>query len=162
LKQIVAELGDGGFSVDDISILVAGTEAGREFALDRKTEIPESTAKGAGIGGLVGTGLGWLVGVASLAVPGVGPLLAAGPIAAALGGAAAGVVTGGLAGALLGMGLSDDEAEQYEGKVRDGSILISVHTDDPTESARARAILEGGGARHLSHNGNKTARDIAA
>jgi hypothetical protein len=98
----------------------------------------------------VGAVLGWLAGIGSLAIPGVGPFIAAGPIMGALGGAAAGGATGGIIGALVGMGIPEYEAKQYEGKVRSGNILISVHTDDANERARVKDIFKQANAEDIS------------
>src|SRR6185295_19443066 len=99
---------------------------------------------GVGAGGALGGTLGLLVGIGALAIPGLGPLIAAGPILAALSGAAAGAAVGGITGALIGMGIPELEAKQYEGKIRGGNILLSIHVDDAGERARAKKILERG------------------
>jgi hypothetical protein len=94
--------------------------------------------------------LGWLAGIGALAIPGLGPFIAAGPIMAALSGAAAGAALGGIAGALIGLGIPEYEAKRYEGKIREGHVLISVHTDDRTERSRAKEILERAGAQDVA------------
>jgi uncharacterized membrane protein len=72
---------------------------------------------------------------------------------AALAGAAGGAAAGGLTGALIGMGIPEYEAKRYEGKVKDGNILLSVHTEDSPERDRAKKILEVGGAEDISSTG---------
>lgn len=139
-----------GFADGDISVLFPDKSGTRDFAHEQNTKAPEGMATGAGAGGLLGGGLGWLVGIGSLAIPGVGPFIAAGPIMAALGGAAIGATVGGLTGALVGMGIPELEAKQYEGKIRDGNILISVHTDSGEEVERAKAILDREGVEDIS------------
>ena len=47
-------------------------------------------------------------------------------------------------------GIPEYEAKRYEGKVRDGNILISVQTEDPDDASHARDILEHGGAEDIS------------
>jgi hypothetical protein len=49
---------------------------------------------------------------------------------AALAGAGVGGAVGGITGALIGMGIPEYEAKRYEGRVKDGGILLSVHSDD--------------------------------
>src|SRR5262245_10683578 len=127
--RIANGLKDEGFGNDDISVLCPDKTGTRDFAHERNTKAPEGAATGAGTGGLIGGGLGWLVGIGTLAIPGVGPFIAAGPIMAALSGAAIGAAVGGLTGALVGMGIPELEAKQYEAKIRDGNILISVHAE---------------------------------
>jgi hypothetical protein len=149
-ERIVNELRSAGFQGDDISALFPDKTGTRDFAHAQKTKAPEGAATGAGTGGLLGGGLGWLVGIGALAIPGVGPFIAAGPILAALGGAAVGATVGGLAGALVGMGIPEIEAKQYEGKIRDGNILISVHAEDRDERSRAKDIFKRAGAEDIS------------
>src|SRR5215510_10004096 len=139
---IVERLRAAGFSNNDISVLCPDKAGTRDFAHEQHTKAPEGAATGAGAGGVLGGGLGWLVGIGSLAIPGVGPFIAAGPIMAALSGAAVGAAFGGLTGALIGLGIPEYEAKQYEGKIRDGNILISVPTEDGDELRRAKKIFD--------------------
>lgn len=152
-EAIVAELKQEGFSNDDISALFPDKTGTRDFAHQQATKAPEGAATGAGAGGALGGALGWLAGIGTLAIPGVGPFIAAGPILAALGGAAVGAAVGGLGGALVGMGIPELEAKQYEGKVRDGNILISVHTEDGDERSRAKDIFKRAGAEDIASSG---------
>jgi hypothetical protein len=155
-ERIVSELKTAGFSNTDISVLFPDREGTRDFAHEKNTKAPEGAATGAGAGGLLGGGLGWLVGIGALAIPGVGPFIAAGPIMAALGGAALGATVGGLTGALVGMGIPELEAKRYEGKLKEGNILISVHTDDSDERSRAKDIFKRAGAEDISSTGEST------
>jgi len=149
-QRIVVDLKGAGFSNNDISVLFPDKTGTRDFAHEHNTKAPEGTATGAGLGGLLGGALGWLAGIGSLAIPGVGPFIAAGPIMAALSGAAVGATVGGLTGALVGMGIPEYEAKRYEGRVKEGNYLISVHTDDSTQRSRAKEIFEQAGAEDIS------------
>src|SRR6476619_5871909 len=128
--SVVDRLKAAGFSNSDISVLMPDRSGTKDFAVDNSTKAPEGAATGAGTGAVIGGGLGWLAGIGALAIPGLGPLIAAGPIVAALAGAGAGGAIGGLAGALVGMGIPEYEAKRYEGRVKEGGILLSVHCDD--------------------------------
>ena len=150
---IIRNLQTAGFSGNDISVLMADKEGTRDFALQHNTKAPEGAATGAGTGAVLGGALGWLAGIGALAIPGVGPLIAAGPIMAALGGAAVGGTVGGLTGALVGMGMPEFEAKKYEGKVKSGSALISVHSEDGNETKRAKDIFESAGAKDITTAG---------
>lgn len=141
-ETIVDRLRAEGFTSTDISALFPDTGSTRDFAHEKNTKAPEGAAAGAGTGGVVGGTLGWLAGIGAITIPGIGPLLAAGPIVAALSGAAVGAAAGGVAGALVGMGIPEYEAKRYEGKVKNGNILISVHADDSDEVHRAKKIFE--------------------
>lgn len=147
--RIVDQLREANFSNDDISVLFPDKGTTRDFAHEKNTKAPEGAITGAGTGGLLGGGLGWIVGIGALAIPGVGPFIAAGPIMAALGGAAIGAAAGGIAGGLIGMGIPELEAKQYEGKVKAGNILISVHTEDSDEIDRAKEIFESSGGEDI-------------
>ena len=148
--DIVDGLKASGFSSGDVSVLFPDKGASRDFAHEQKTKGPEGAAAGAGTGGVLGGALGWLAGIGSLAIPGMGPFIAAGPIMGALSGAAAGAAVGGIAGALIGMGIPEHEAKLYEGKIRGGNILISVHTEDRDERQRAKHVFETAGADDVS------------
>jgi len=149
-ETIVSCLRDEGFSYNAISALFPDKTTTRDFAHKKGTKAPEG---GAGTGAALGGALGWMGGVGALAVPGVGPLVAAGPIVAALSGAAVGGGVGGVAAGLIGMGIPEYEAKRYEGKVRDGGILISVHAESPDTIHRAKSIFERAGAHDIATAG---------
>jgi len=149
-EAIVDQLKMAGFSYDDISVLFPDKQGSKDFAHEHHTKAPEGAAAGAGAGGVVGGTLGLLAGIGSLAIPGVGPFIAAGPIMAALSGAAVGAAVGGLTGALIGLGIPEYEAKRYEGKIRKGNILISVHTEDSNEASRVKEIFEQNNAEDIS------------
>jgi len=153
-RDIVEKLKVMGFSADDISVLFADRKGTKDFAYEQNTKAPEGATTGGVLGAGAGGVLGWLAGVGTLAIPGIGPFLAAGPIMAALAGAAIGGATGGLIGALVGMGIPEFEAKRYEGKLKEGNILISVHTEDSKERARERRVRTGGRRRYLLHDGD--------
>ena len=140
--MIVDQLRAAGFSSNDISVLFPDKTGTKDFAHEQHTKVPEGAATGAGTGGVLGGALGWLVGIGALAIPGLGPFIAAGPILAALSGAAAGATLGGLTGALIGWGIPEYEAKRYEGKIKEGNMLISVHAEDRDERTRAKQIFE--------------------
>jgi hypothetical protein len=142
-----------GFSNNDVSVLFPDKEGTKDFAHEQHTKAPEGAATGAGTGAVLGGALGWMVGIGALAIPGLGPFIAAGPIMAALAGAAGGAAAGGLTGALIGMGIPEYEAKRYEGKVKGGNILLSVHTDDRKQRDRAEEIFTKAGAEDISYTG---------
>jgi hypothetical protein len=153
---IVGCLREEGFSNNDISALFPDKTGTRDFAHEKGTKAPEGAATGAGTGAVLGGALGWLAGIGALAIPGVGPFVAAGPIAAALSGAAVGGTVGGIAGALIGLGIPEYEAKRYEGKVKSGGILISVHTEDSDEVKAAKEVFERAGATDISTTGESS------
>lgn len=149
-ERIVTALKTSGFSDSDISVLFPDKTGTKDFAHKHNTKAPEGAVTGASTGGVLGGTLGWLAGIGFLAIPGVGPFIAAGPIMAALGGAAVGATVGGIAGALVGMGIPEFEAKRYEGKIKAGNILISVHSESGDETKRAKEIFEQAGAQDIS------------
>lgn len=154
-EQAADRLIASGFSNQDISVLMADREGSRQFAHEKNTKAPEGTATGVTAGGIVGGTLGLLAGFGALAIPGVGPLIAAGPIMAGLAGLGVGGAVGGLIGALVGMGIPEFEAKRYEGRVKDGGVLLSAHCDSSEEVSRAKDILRATGAEDISSAGEK-------
>ncbi len=149
-NKIVERLKSAGFSDGDISVLFPDKSSTRDFAHEKNTKAPEGATVGAGTGGVIGGTLGLLAGIGMLAIPGVGPFIAAGPIMASLSGIAVGATVGGITGALIGMGIPELEAKLYEGKIKGGNILISVHSDDSDEVAKAKKIFESEQATDIS------------
>jgi hypothetical protein len=149
-SNVVDRLKSVGFGANEISVLLPDSQHSKDFAVDNQTKTPEGAAIGASTGAAVGGALGWLAGIGSLAIPGVGPLIAAGPIMAALTGAALGGAVGGVSGALVGMGIPEYEATRYEGKLKGGRCLISVHAENSDEISRAKKIMEDAGAEDIS------------
>jgi hypothetical protein len=139
-----------GFRNTDISVLFPENQGTKDFAVQKNTKAPEGTATGATTGAVVGGTLGWLAGIGALAIPGVGPLIAAGPIVAALTGVGVGGAIGGIAGALVGMGIPEYEAKRYEGRLKTGGVLLSVHCDTSEEITNAKAVLKNSGAEDIS------------
>jgi hypothetical protein len=150
---IVGKLRSAGFSDNDISVLFPDKGTTRDFAHKKETKMPEGATVGASTGGVVGGTIGLLAGIGALAIPGLGPFIAAGPIMAALSGGAIGAGVGGLAGALVGLGIPEYEAKRYEGKVKEGGILISVHSENNDETNRAKGIFKEAGAHDISSTG---------
>ena len=138
--RIANRLRTAGFSPSDISILAPDRGGLRDLGHENATKAPEGATTGAASGALLGGALGWLAGIGALAIPGLGPLIAAGPILATLTGAALGGTAGGLTGALVGMGIPEYEAQAYEGKLREGNILMCTHADSSEQAAKIREI----------------------
>lgn len=159
---IVDDLRANGFASNDISALLPDKSSTKEFAHEKGTKAPEGAATGAGTGLVVGGALGWLAGIGALAIPGIGPFVAAGPIMAALSGGAIGGAAGGLIGALVGMGIPEYEAKRYEGRLREGRILLSVHSDDSNETKRAKEIFERNGAEDIASAGEASVKQRKA
>ena len=146
-----------GFSQNDISVLLPDTQSTKEFAHEKNTKAPEGTATGVTTGGVIGGTLGLLAGIGVLAIPGLGPFIAAGPIMAGLAGLGVGGAVGGLVGALVGMGIPEYEAKRYEGRVKAGGVLLSVHCDTSDEISRAKDLLKETRAEDISSAGEKAA-----
>jgi len=157
VSNAVDALREAGYRSADISALFPENVGSKDFAHEKNTKAPEGAAAGLASGAVLGGALGWLAGIGILAIPGIGPFIAAGPIMAALAGVGAGAVTGGLVGALAGLGVPEYEAKRYEGRVREGGILLSVHCDDHKWVKLAKEILERTGAKDISSTGESSA-----
>jgi hypothetical protein len=139
-----------GFTNSAISVLLPDDESTRAFAHEKNTKAPEGTATGVTTGGVIGGTLGLLAGIGALAIPGVGPLIAAGPIVASLAGLGVGGAVGGIVGALVGLGIPEYEAKRYEGAVKGGGTLLSVHCDTSEQVEVAKASLKETGAQDIA------------
>jgi hypothetical protein len=157
VEEAVDTLRSAGFRNTDISVLFPENPGSKDFGHEKHSKAPEGAATGAGTGALVGGALGWLAGIGALAIPGIGPLIAAGPIVAALAGAGAVGAVGGVTGALIGIGIPEYEAKRYEGRIRKGGILLSVHCDNTDWTKRAKDILGQTGAEDISTTGEARA-----
>jgi len=153
----VHALKEAGFRVTDISVLVPENLGTKDFVHEKSTKAPEGVAAGVGTGAVIGGALGWLAGAGLLAIPGLGPLLVAGPIMTALAGAGVGGTVGGVTGALIGYGIPEYEAKRFEGRIRKGGILLSVHCDDTKWTDRAKQILASTGAEDIASAGEARA-----
>ena len=139
-----------GFRSEDVSVLLPDNEGTKDLAHERNTKAPEGATAGVSAGGVLGGAFGLLVGLGALVIPGLGPFIAAGPIVSTLAGMGAGGTVGGLVGALAGMGVPEYEAKRYDGRVRKGGILVSVHCDNSAWASRAKDIMKSTGAEDIA------------
>ena len=152
-EQAVDQLIDSGFRSEDVSVLLQDNQGTKDFAHEKSTKAPEGATTGATTGAAIGGTLGLLAGIGALAIPGVGPLIAAGPIMATLAGLGSGGLVGGVVGGLVGMGIPEYEAKRYEGRIKEGGILASVHCDNSDWVKRAKEVLKNSGAEDVSSSG---------
>ena len=157
VERAVDSFLDQGFRAEDISVLMPDNVGTKDFAAEKNTKAPEGTATGAVAGGVAGGTLGLLAGIGALAIPGLGPFIAAGPIMGALAGIGTGGVVGGVIGALIGMGIPEYEAKRYEGMIKEGKILLSVHCDNSDWVKKAKNLMEQTGAQDISSTGESSA-----
>lgn len=150
VETAVTELREADFRGTDISILLPQNLGNKDMGTEAHTKAPEGAATGAASGAVIGGVLGWLVGIGALAIPGIGPFIAAGPIMGMLAGAGAVGTAGGVVGGLVGLGLPEYEAKRYQGRIKEGGILLSVHADDSEWIDKAKKILEVTGAEDIS------------
>ena len=161
LEGAVEALRANGFRSTDLSVLVPENIGNKDIAVEKSSKGPEGAAAGAASGAVIGGTLGWLVGVGMLSIPGLGPFIAAGPIMGALAGLGAGGTLGGVTGAIVGLGIPEYEAKRFEGRVKNGGILLSVHSDDSSWAKKAKDILMHTGAEDISST-SEAAADFGA
>jgi hypothetical protein len=157
LEYAVDTLRSEGFRNTDISVLLPENLGNKDLKTEKETKAPEGTATGAGTGAVIGGALGWLAGIGALAIPGLGPFIAAGPIMGVLAGLGAGGAIGGITGGLIGLGIPEYEAKRYEGRVKEGGTLLSIHCDNSDWVKRAKDVLERTGAQDISSSGESGA-----
>jgi hypothetical protein len=150
VTDAIDQLKAAGFRSTDLSVLSADNLGSKDFGHERHTKAPEGAVAGGGLGAVVGATAGWLVGAGALLVPGLEPVVVAGPVMGMLSGMGAGVTVGGLMGAAVGAGSPEYEAKRYEGRIRRGGILVSVHCDNPEWAKTARRLLKRTGARDIA------------
>ena len=155
VEEAVEHLRNAGFRSTDVSVLFPDNQGTKDFAHEKNTKAPEGATTGVVAGGITGGVLGWLTGIGALAIPGIGPFVAAGPIVAALAGAGAVGTLGGIVGALVGMGIPEYEAKRYEGRIREGGILVSVHCDSADWVKRCKEVMVQSGAQDIGSTGEK-------
>ncbi len=146
-----------GFRNTDISVLLPENAGTKDFVHQKDTKAPEGATTGVTTGAVVGGIVGWLAGIGALAIPGVGPLIAAGPIVAMLAGAGAVGAAGGIVGTLVGLGIPEYEAKRFEGRVKSGGTLVSIHCDTSDWVKRAKRIMEETGAEDIASSGESKA-----
>ena len=154
-EQAVDKLVNVGFSNGDVSVLMADNQGSKDFAHEKQTKAPEGTTTGVAAGGTIGGTLGLLAGIGALAIPGVGPFIAAGPIMGALAGLGVGGAVGGMVGALVGMGIPEYEAKRYEGHIKGGGVLLSVHCSTAEEITLGKDVLKRTGADDIASAGEE-------
>jgi len=157
VADAVEALKGAGFRSTDVSVLYPENLGSKDFGHERHSKAPEGAVAGGSAGAVVGAALGWVVGAGAFFVPGLEPIAAAGPVMGMLGGMGVGVTLGGLTGALVGSGVPEYEAKRYEGRIRKGGILLSVHCDNPEWAKTARRILKKTGANDVSTAGEARA-----
>jgi hypothetical protein len=142
--RAVEDLQKVGYGINDISVMMTEDTRVKKFGAEKGNKAPEGAATGGVVGGALGaivaglTATGSIVAIA--ATGGVAAPLVVGPLAAALAGLGAGAVGGGIIGALVGAGIPEVHAKEYEQKLRDGAILVSVRAS-MGDASRARIIL---------------------
>lgn len=146
---VMNSLREAGFSNNDISMVMPDTNGPRDLSLEKHSKAPEGTAIGASIGAVLGAVFGWFTGTGMVTIP-VLSLIAAGPIIAALSMAAATTAIGGAIGGLIGLGIPEFEAKQFEGKVKKGNILLSVHAATADQTKCAEDIFKNAHGREVS------------
>ncbi len=157
VERCVDRLRADGFRKSDVSILMPASTSTRDFGHEKGSKAPEGAATGVSAGAAIGGTLGWLAGIGALAVPAIGPFIAAGPLMGLLAGVGVGGAVGGIAGGLIGFGIPEYEAKRYEGFVKRGGILLSVHADNRDWANKAETILKECGAREISKTAEASA-----
>ncbi len=151
LEDAVNALHKAGFRNTDTSVLFSENEGSKDFAHERHTKAPEFAIIGAGLGAVLAGAFGCLAGIGTITIPGIGPLfITAGPIMGLLAGVGIGGTAGAIIGALAGIGIPEYEAKRYDGRTKQGGILLSVHCDSPDWVKRAKDRLKETGAESIA------------
>ncbi len=157
-RKATHALKDAGFTEDQIGVASAKRHADMSDRGTGDDDDDDYTGEGAIAGAAAGAGLGalWGLGILAGILPAIGPAIAGGTLAVLLSSAAAGAAAAGLAGALIGMGLSREEAEYYEGELKAGRTIVTVNAGN--RRAEAVRLLRQFGGYDIS---NKERTDIS-
>jgi hypothetical protein len=150
VSDAISVLQKAGYRPTDISVLCADNQGSKDFGIEKRAKALEGAAIGAAALAVVGAVLAWLASAQTVNVAWLGAVIAAGPVVAAVAGAGAGGIAGWILGFLIGLGRPEYVAKRYEGRIRRGGILLSVHCDSPEWSGRAQKTLTDTGASHVS------------
>lgn len=124
------KLRNEGFAVENISI-IGGNVA------DETDETTTNVTAGSVLGGVAGL----LLGAGTFAVPGLGVVAAAGPLA----GLISGGVAGGVIGALASIGVSDEDTNKYQKKIKEGKYILTIKVEkDSTDIVKSVVSSYGG------------------
>jgi hypothetical protein len=151
-RKSMEELGQAGIDANNISLLgrraeeAAVTRDTRERDFQATDDIAKRTASGAAAGSAVG---GAIAGAAAFLIPGVGPVVGVGIWAAVGGGALAGGTVGGMVGGISGLPLNEDWELTYEDTVKEGRVLVAVHSNEQDEVTRAAEVFDKEGAEKV-------------
>jgi hypothetical protein len=149
--EAVDALKHTGFRSTDMSILIPDNLGSKDFGHEKHTKAPEAAAAGALSGVLIGGFLGWVAGIGALGSPSwLGPFSGVEPVVTMSSGIGICSVFGLLVGALIGFAIPEYEARRYEGRNRNGGILVSVHCDNLDWTKRAKDVLRHSGAEGVA------------
>jgi hypothetical protein len=137
VEAVINSLKDSGYDPQNVSLLMKDTRDAQDIKKDTGADAATGAVSGATTGAIIGGIAGIL---SAVMLPGLGAIFIGGPLASALGltgaaattvsGAATGALAGGVIGALTNLGLSEDEAQHYEDRVKEGAILVAVPAAD--------------------------------
>lgn len=149
-SDALGRLREAGFSDDELSILGRTPD---EVEVVAEDEVGEPLAGGGGVithvfaggavGGTIGALLGAAGGAAVAAIPGVGMVVGVGALLGALGAGGAGATVGSILEGESAL-RSDASWRQTFDAMKDGAIVVGVHTDDHDRVTEAERILTAG------------------
>jgi len=149
-EEAEAQFHRAGFRAVDVSVLYPGNQGTQDFGHEKHTKGPEGFVVGSIVGAIVGAAFGYFLGAGIINVTQLSTLASTGPLTSALTCAMAVAVLGAIIGTLCGLAMPEYEAKRYEGRIRKGGILASVHCDDSLWVKRAKDIMELTGAHDIA------------
>jgi len=139
-QRAIADLKKQGYTEEQIGIV--SQDRDRVTATDSGTKVEEGAVAGLAAG--AGVGALWGLGILSNVVPGIGPAIFGGTLGVILSSAAAGAAAAGIGGALAGLGISEEDATYYEGELKSGRTIVTVHGTPNAGQARSVLTQHGG------------------
>jgi hypothetical protein len=143
-EHAIVDLKAAGFDPARMGIVMQDRRQAHDVAESQSVQSTTGAITGGVIGGTLGT---ILAATGTFVIPGIGPFISGGILATALAGGAAGLLVGGL----VGLGIPREEAEYYQGRVEQGSTLLTL--DAQGREAVAQDIMLRHGAEDLRAQG---------
>lgn len=145
------ELQSAAFPMQKVSVIGPNTSgadravAGVEGSKPAEGRAGGGATAGATAGAVTGGLIGLIGSLSALTIPGIGPVVAGGALASLLGdtlvGGAIGAAAGGIVGSLVGLGVPESRAREFNDRLSRGEYLVIVEGTDE-ELDKAEAILK--------------------
>lgn len=141
-----------GINATKISVLLLDNARTKAATVDDSARLYQGAAQDAGAIARMAADDGFAAlsqGLTGISVPAVGLFLAAGPMLTTLRTVGAAAAAGDIAGGLVGYGVPEQQAENYERMLQNGATLIAAHCGTEAQTRSAALAFAGSGATDI-------------